>query len=546
MSNIITPAITTENFSLQENFIDIDMDRTTGPEWKNIQDIVRSSFSTVFDRLNAQEHNFENLEAQVDEKASKKSITIALHRKINKTDVDTILADRPTIADVNRILANKPDVDAVNQALSERPTKRDITEYVENLVNDLRKDVQEQMNLALDEIRANITTVTTTLSQEMVNMSASIAKKADESMFDTQNTVNDRLSRMITDNSSKINSTQANLQSLSGRIQGVLQEQSQAISTQSSDLTTLRAELNRVDQAKAEVTHIEQHRESASEKHSNLAKRMSDLAYKVSTQEEEISSLNAELSRLNATKASNSAIEELRSTFSDRTTNIQEKVSEVSYQMNTVATEKVSTEAIEALREELEKKVDIKDACALFDTKSNVDDVNAALEEVSRTLDRKAEAEQVRQALERQGAINDSLSSEHAMGRWIWKSGRVKSNNVIPWNVQAINTAPDNFSWVKDRSVITIRTGGLYELSCGFFGGRKASVQCLVNGDPVFTTSGAGASTVYHPPRSKLTGSITGLTHGDYISLPPNAKVQLTFTQSSESGAEGFLTLKKL
>ena len=62
-----------------------------------------------------------------------------------------------------------------------------------------------------------------------------------------------------------------------------------------------------------------------------------------------------------------------------------------------------------------------------------------------------------------QSLIMESLCSEHLLGRWIWKSGKAKGEkNAVPWNVQNINTNPENFLWEKDRCAITTVAPGLY------------------------------------------------------------------------------------
>lgn len=55
------------------------------------------------------------------------------------------------------------------------------------------------------------------------------------------------------------------------------------------------------------------------------------------------------------------------------------------------------------------------------------------------------------------------------MGRWIWKSGEMKQNNLVPWEVQALNTCPDNFLWEKNKTSIVAVAPGLYEISFGFY-----------------------------------------------------------------------------
>ena len=90
---------------------------------------------------------------------------------------------------------------------------------------------------------------------------------------------------------------------------------------------------------------------------------------------------------------------------------------------------------------------------------------------------------------------------------------------------------------------------GLYEVTFGFFCRKKPSVQLLVNDEPVLAAVNT-ASYVVHHSSGRLTssgrhpaGNITGLTLIDFLSLPADARVALTY---KGEGGEGFLSLKKL
>jgi len=42
--------------------------------------------------------------------------------------------------------------------------------------------------------------------------------------------------------------------------------------------------------------------------------------------------------------------------------------------------------------------------------------------------------------------------------------GEVKTGSLVPWEVQLVNTLPDNFLWEKEKTVILVVAPGLYEV----------------------------------------------------------------------------------
>ena len=114
------------------------------------------------------------------------------------------------------------------------------------------------------------------------------------------------------------------------------------------------------------------------------------------------------------------------------------------------------------------RQTSVADAVATIERKANIDDVNRSLLEVNRELALRPTLTELNRVLGEQSLIMESLCSEHLLGRWIWKSGRTKGEkHLVPWNVQNINTNPDNFGWEKDRAVIGCAAPGLYEVSFG-------------------------------------------------------------------------------
>lgn len=87
----------------------------------------------------------------------------------------------------------------------------------------------------------------------------------------------------------------------------------------------------------------------------------------------------------------------------------------------------------------------------MLDTKANTDDINKVVVDVCKELDQKALAADLRHALKEQALINAGLCADMSFGRWLWKSGKTKAGRTVPWNVQTINSDPDNYAWDKDK-----------------------------------------------------------------------------------------------
>ena len=126
------------------------------------------------------------------------------------------------------------------------------------------------------------------------------------------------------------------------------------------------------------------------------------------------------------------------------------------------------------------RQTSVADAVATIERKANIDDVNRSLLEVNRELALRPTLTELNRVVGEQSLIMESLCSEHLLGRWIWKSGHTKGEKkLVPWNVQNINTNPENFTWEKDKTVIVTAAPGLYEVTFGFFTKRKPQVIAL-------------------------------------------------------------------
>lgn len=141
----------------------------------------------------------------------------------------------------------------------------------------------------------------------------------------------------------------------------------------------------------------------------------------------------------------------------------------------------------EDLNKELLLRASIKDVCTLIDTKANVEDVNHTLALVQKEVEKCVVEDDLRKALNEQALVNEALCAQNCVGRWIWKSGELKNSNLVPWEVQALNTCPDNFLWEKNKTSVVAVAPGLYEVSFGFYSKKQPTVQIHLNGEPLMS-----------------------------------------------------------
>ncbi|KRW98756.1 hypothetical protein PPERSA_03891 [Pseudocohnilembus persalinus] len=158
-------------------------------------------------------------------------------------------------------------------------------------------------------------------------------------------------------------------------------------------------------------------------------------------------------------------------------------------------------------------------------------------------LSKKVSLETLQKINKDQQIINESLCTENIIGRWMWKSGLLKTGSQIPWEVQIVNTLPDNYLWEKEKSSIMVCAPGLYEILLGFFSAKKPSIQILVNGEPIISAAQRQDSSRFKEHKHSQ-GQLTGINIREVIILPQRARVSIIY--NGDYNAEGFMQLKRL
>ena len=204
----------------------------------------------------------------------------------------------------------------------------------------------------------------------------------------------------------------------------------------------------------------------------------------------------------------------------------------------------------ENIHKDMNTKADLKNILNLLNNKLDNESFNDIINTLKKEIQTKTPLIDFSSAMDNQAIINDTLCNENNIGRWLWKSGKIKNNLSIPWEVQIINTSNDNFLWEKDKTFINIKEGGLYEIKMGFFADKKPMIQILINGEVVISAINSNSYVIHQSPGGRMKGTgktsfgnVTGLTMVDFVLLPDNAKLSISYT--GEKGI-GFLGLKKL
>ena len=179
---------------------------------------------------------------------------------------------------------------------------------------------------------------------------------------------------------------------------------------------------------------------------------------------------------------------------------------------------------------------------SLLNNKVNIDEYNMALNKIKKELNIKIDNTEFNNAMSNQSIINDIICNENQIGRWLWKTGKMKGGFTIPWDTQKINTAPDNYIWEKDKSVINVINGGIYQINLGFyfsnftgFANKKPQVQIIINSE--------NAINVNSNNKINNNKKMNSLSFSDFVILKDDSKIVVTF--NGEEGL-GFIGLKKL
>ena len=544
----------------------------------------------IFLKLNKYENNlvtkddFAIIKNELDNKANILDIENALEAKEDKEKINFLNKNMVDKNEINKMINNamntndEKNISRVNFAINNLEQnfvdKNELNLNMEKIIrNKIEKD---QVELLINKSKNNMLDIINQFksgeNSNQKNFEENIQNKIDKMIFDNQSLLND-----ITNTNQNINNyfsqKQAEMENLMNKMRTALSNNNNinALSNKKEldnkilekldgklDIVKFEEFLNGLKEdldAKLDIITMKKTNEEIIQEINDKIRQLytdinKDLSQKINKNE-----LDAILSENNFRSINNNINDISQEKLS--ITDFEEFVNNINQQLkqkldinkfnNIIST---FNSNFENIHKDMNSKADLKNIINILKSKLDIENFNDEIKILKKEVGGMTPLADFSSAMDNQAIINDTLCNENNIGRWLWKSGKIKNNLAIPWEVQIINTSNDNFLWEKDKTFINIKEGGLYEIKMGFFADKKPMVQILINGEVIISAINSNSYVIHQSPGGRMKGTgktsfgnVTGLTMVDFVLLPDNAKLSISYT--GEKGI-GFLGLKKL
>lgn len=458
--------------------------------------------------------------------------------KLEKNKVDNSIID-----EINMIVNNKVDNEIVEESLAQ------LKENIYSSINNFTSELELNRKKFEEKILINLETVSKENQSILENIN--IQNLANKDLFESkisnnynQDEINEILNKIKVENNSQINYLKLDLQKDMEKLINVMEEKIDS-NTLNNCLLKIENEIN----AKLDSQELNEIKD----------KIISEINDKIKVLYED---MNKELSNKISKK-------DLQLLLEDKIDNqYEEKLSKKDFQGFKIYLEEIKKELkqkidlsifnkivnqfninFDNIKNDMNSKVNSKEINKILQNTVNNEKLNKMYNEINNKLNEKTNNNDFTTAIDNQAIINDTLCNENCIGRWVWKSGKIKSSYTVPWESQSINTSPDNFIWEKDKTFIMINEDGLYELNFGFYSDKKPNVQIIVNGEIIINSQNNNNLNKNISMSNKKNGglnyggSITGLSLIEFIMLPKQSKLSVCYNGGN---GMGFIGLKKL
>jgi hypothetical protein len=460
----------------------------------------------VYKRLD-EKANISDVNAALDDKVSKQSISAALHKKVNKTEIEALLLSKADVSEVQSVVAildtkvDRHTIENFSREIAQKIDRNDLIKYIRDEISKKNEHdgtdsvirIKRDLDYKLNQFDKYLETLKVSIQQTQVTLSEEIASKLSG---------DSELSKIASSMRAEVRKTEEKFSEKFLRTESGIKSLYEEFNDMKFKLGSLLQKIEDKEKFSKEFpnkSYLESYVES---KLKNIIELIDSKPSKY-----EISNLISE-SKLNRVYI--------------------EEIEHIKTSLDGISKKNLLDmyDLIDTLRNDMIQKVNTQDLFALIKNKPDLNEIQDLVASFYRLSDDKV--------------IIETLCSENCIGRWLWKSGDLRSGFTVPWEIQSINTCPENFMWEKDTISIVAVSPGLYEIFFGFFASKKPLVQLLVNGETVLLDV-PGEGKVWGRHRD---GNIIGATTTEYIALP--ARARLCISYSGPKTAEGFLSLKKL
>ena len=500
----------------------------------------------------------ENKEKEIlnilDKKADKEYVFNSLKLKSDKDEINTIFdnkLDKADLANILKLIEDKLNKEEFinykkNQEIEINQKNNNLDDTYLNIVKEISKRVQEMkkdINMRFEIVNTDIEKLSENLKSKYDSISIMI-NNINKNKMDSEDYINSLKKKMdIEKFDSLIKKIKSNLEynfleitkNNSKIIEGLIENKINDInSLLSEDLNNQNSRVN---------SYISENKNKWAE-------------YQIDVQSM-ISKINSE-NKLELKKLRNEFLENMEVKITEKFYELTEETKNKNNQ-NSIINHNSSLNSIDneinpKINKNLKNESQIKEKC-------EINEMNIKLNEIKNEIENNRS--EFSKTLDNQALINETLCEENKLGKWSWTMSKLKNNNRIIWDIQEINTFPDNYILENDKSVLLIKQKGIYEIIFGFYGyNKKPNIQILVNNDVIISNSNKNNKTLYENGNSvlKTTNSeffkgnrnmainggfrnATGITFIDYINIENNSKLSVFY--NGDNG-KGFFCIKKI
>ena len=496
------------------------------------------------------ENNQKDILNNLEKKADKEYVFNSLKIKSDKNEINTILdnkLDKADYANILKLIENKLNKD---EFINYQKIKDNEIRQNNNKLDDTYLTIIKEMNNKIQEMKKNINTRFDILNIDIEKINDKIKSK-----YESINILINEINSRKLDNDDYINLLKKKLDidkfdSLIKKIKNNLERNFVEISKTNEEMikNLMNNKINDINKVLSKTldeqnTKLNNYIEINQNKWIQYQIDVQSIINKLDSENKsEINKLRNELIENLEVKITEKFYELTEETKVNKNNNQNSLLNSNDNELNNKLSKNMKTESL------------IREKCEINELTLKYDEIKNEL---------KNNRIEFSNALDNQALINETLCEENKLGKWGWTMGKLKNNYNIIWDIQSINTYPDNYILENDKSLLLIKQGGIYEIIFGFYGyNKKPNIQILVNNEIILSNSNKNNKSLYenggHSLHMTNTGfyksnkniainggfrNITGITLIDYIYLENNSKLSVFYNGDT---ARGFLSIKKI